>query len=219
VTSASWWPLFGLRIRTGRLELRLPTDADLADLAALAARGIHEPELMPFTQPWTDTSPEQRARSTMQWNWQMRAALKPDDWSLNLAVTWEGTVVGTQEVSAHDFSVLREVSTGSWLGLEYQGQGIGTEMRAAVLWFAFAALGAQYARSGAFSDNASSIAVSRKLGYRDDGFDRLIRRGVPAVSLRFRLDRETWENGAPASAAVDGLEQCLPLLGLTPVAT
>jgi RimJ/RimL family protein N-acetyltransferase len=215
VSSSSWWPLFGLRIRTQRLELRVPTDADLADLAALAARGIHEPERMPFAQPWTDASPEQRALSTMQWNWQMRAALKPDDWSLNLAVVHEGTVVGTQEVGARDFAVLREVATGSWLGQEYQGQGIGTEMRAAVLWFAFAELGAQ---SGAFSDNESSIAVSRKLGYGDDGFDRVVRRGVPAVSLRFRLDRGTWEKSAPASAAVDGLERCLPLLGLEPTA-
>ncbi len=49
---------------------------------------------------------------------------------LELVVVRDGTVVGTQGVGAHDFAVLRQVSTGSWLGRAYQGQGIGTQMRA-----------------------------------------------------------------------------------------
>ncbi|MBY8854139.1 GNAT family N-acetyltransferase, partial [Saccharothrix sp. MB29] len=64
------------------------------------------------------------------------------------------------------FPVLREVDTGSWLGLEHQGKGCGTEMRAAVLLFAFDHLGALAARSSAFDDNLPSHGVSRKLGYR-----------------------------------------------------
>jgi hypothetical protein len=36
------WPLLGLRVRTARLELRLPTEEELADLADLAVRGVHE---------------------------------------------------------------------------------------------------------------------------------------------------------------------------------
>jgi RimJ/RimL family protein N-acetyltransferase len=66
-----------------------------------------------------------------------------------------------------------------WIGLEYQGQGIGTEMRAAVLYLAFAGLGADYALSGAFTDNPASLAVSRKLGYGEDGVDREVRRDKP----------------------------------------
>ena len=31
------WPLFGLRLRTARLELRLPSLADLDELGSLAA--------------------------------------------------------------------------------------------------------------------------------------------------------------------------------------
>lgn len=38
------WPLYGLRIRTPRLELRLPDDALLSDLASVAADGVHAPE-------------------------------------------------------------------------------------------------------------------------------------------------------------------------------
>jgi RimJ/RimL family protein N-acetyltransferase len=212
--SSSWWPLFDLRIRTERLELRPPADADLADLAALAADGVHEPGQMPFMTPWTEESPAERARSTLRWNWQIRGAWKPEDWVLELVVVQDGTVVGTQGLSARDFAVLREVHSGSWLGLKYHGQGIGTAMRAAMLWLVFAGLGAEYACSGAFEDNAASNAVSRKLGYRDDGIDRSVRRGAPVVTRRFRLDRATWASTNPAPATIEGLDACLPLFGL-----
>jgi hypothetical protein len=49
------WPLFDLRVRTPRLEIRFPTDADLYRLNELADLGIHEPSAMPFSIPWTDT--------------------------------------------------------------------------------------------------------------------------------------------------------------------
>jgi hypothetical protein len=41
-------PLFGLRLTTSRLELRLPREDDLADLADLAAGGMHELSARPF---------------------------------------------------------------------------------------------------------------------------------------------------------------------------
>jgi RimJ/RimL family protein N-acetyltransferase len=61
---------------------------------------------------------------------------------LEFAVIRRGAVVGSQGVGGRDFAVLREVHTGSWLGRRYQGQGIGTQMRAAVLHMAFDGLGA-----------------------------------------------------------------------------
>lgn len=92
--------------------------------------------------------------------------------------------------------MLREVGTGSWLGRQYQGQGIGTAIRAAVLALAFDRLGAQFATSAAYPHNAASLAVSRKLGYVRDGRDRHLNRGQPADLIRLRLDRETWPAGA-----------------------
>ncbi len=47
------WPLAGLRVRSGDLELRYMDDADVHALARLAADGVHAPEAMPFTVPWT----------------------------------------------------------------------------------------------------------------------------------------------------------------------
>lgn len=171
------WPLLGLRLNTPRLELRLPTDSELADLASLAAEGVREPDRMPFLVPWTDLPPAERARSVVQHHWLRRGNWAPDNWALNLAVFENGRVVGLQTIAARDFAVLREVTTASWLGARHQRQGIGTEMRAAVLHLAFAGLDALEATSGAFEDNASSFAVSQKRGYEFDGIDRHVVRG------------------------------------------
>jgi RimJ/RimL family protein N-acetyltransferase len=209
-----WWPLAGLRLTTPRLELRVPTDNDLADLASLAAAGVHDPEVQPFTVPWTDATPADRARSTLQYQWSRMASWEPASWSLDLIVVHDGEVVGTQGISAEDFAILREVGTGSWLGQSHHSRGIGTEMRAAVLHLAFAGLGAHYATSGAFTDNVASQRVSRKLGYVEDGIVRQVRRGQPATLLRLRLDRESWQATRKVPVEIIGLEACLAMFGL-----
>jgi RimJ/RimL family protein N-acetyltransferase len=214
-----WWPLAQLRLETPTLELRVPAEPDLYALAGLAAIGVHDPQVQPFGVPWTDASPAERARGTLQYHWRQRGEWTPEKWSLALAVVRDGVVVGTQSMYAKDFAVLREVGTGSWLGLEHQGRGIGTEMRAAVLHLAFAGLGAEYAHSAAFTDNASSLAVSRKLGYADDGIEREVRRGQPAVTQRLRLDRATWQATARPQVTIHGLEPCLAMFGLPAGAT
>jgi RimJ/RimL family protein N-acetyltransferase len=211
---SSRWPLADLRLRTPALELRWPTLADLDALADLAAVGVHDPDVQPFTVAWTDAPPDDRARATLQYHWSQWGSWKPSDWRLELAVARHGAVVGTQGIGARDFAVLREVSTGSWLGRSFQGQGIGTEMRAAVLHLAFQGLGAQYAVSAAFEDNAASIAVSRKLGYRDDGVERHLVRGRPAVMRRLRLTRADWRSTRAVPVEIGGLEPCLPYFGL-----
>jgi RimJ/RimL family protein N-acetyltransferase len=215
--NSDWWPLAGLRLLTPDLELRLGTPGDLDALASLAAGGVHEPDVQPFAFPWTDAPPLQRARSTLQFQWRQWGAWTPEHWSLDLVVLHEGTVVGTQGMSARDFAALREVSTGSWLGLAHQGKGIGTQMRAAVLHLAFEGLGALYATSGAFADNYASLAVSRKLNYADDGIERHVIRGKAATSQRLRLDRDTWQRTRSVPVTVHGFEPCLPMFGLGPV--
>lgn len=210
---SQWWPLAGLKLTTPRLELRVPADQDLEELARLAAKGVHDPDVQPFAFPWTDAAPADRARSTLQYHWLQRAAWKSAKWSLDLVVVDDGAVVGTQGMSATDFSILREVGTGSWLGQAHQGRGIGTEMRAAVLHLAFAGLGARCATSGAFADNIASLAVSRKLGYVDDGIERLVRRGQAATSLRLRLDRATWQATRTVPVQIFGLKPCLAMFG------
>ena len=55
---ASDWPLFRLRLATDRLELRPPTDDEVAELARVARRGIHGDDVMPFANGWTDIQSE-----------------------------------------------------------------------------------------------------------------------------------------------------------------
>lgn len=208
------WPLLGLRLTTARLELRLPCEEELGQLADLAAEGVHEPDRMPFIVPWTDLPPAERARSVVQHHWLRRGNWTPQQWALNLTVFKDDRVVGLQEIAARDFAVLRQVSTASWLGVRHQRQGIGTEMRAAVLHLAFAGLSALEALSGAFEDNPASFAVSTKLGYEQDGTEQYNVRGRRTTMRRLRLPHARWETHRPVPVTITGLAPCLPLFGL-----
>lgn len=204
-----YWPLFDLRINTSRVEIRLPNDDDLVALARLALKGVHDPATMPFLLPWTDERSPHLERGMLQWGWRHRADWSPNNWNFNGAVFVKGVLVGVQSVMAGDFAALRAFKTGSWLGLEYQGQGIGTEMRKAMLYFAFEGLGAREDHSGGFVDNDSSLKVSRSLGYEVSGRRTVLRRGIPTELLELRLDRAVWEPMDNSSIEVSGLEACL----------
>ncbi|CAL9478853.1 Putative succinyl-CoA transferase [Nocardiopsis dassonvillei] len=209
------FPVLGLRVRTPRLELRPPALDDLSDLADVAAEGVHDPAEMPFIHPWTDQSPARRALSVIQHNLGLYSRWTPENWHLPLVVVHEGEVVGLQDMMARDFAITRRVSSGSWLGLAYQGRGIGTEMRAAMLHLAFEGLGAREAASGVVEGNARSERVSRRLGYRDDGTGLYVIRGRATRELRFLLTREDWKAHRPGvPVEVSGLEPCLPFFGL-----
>jgi RimJ/RimL family protein N-acetyltransferase len=207
------WPLKGLRVNTADLELRLPTEDELAELADLAARGVHPPNSRPFLTPWTDLPPAERARHVVQSHWHRLGAWTPQDWALELAVFHHGRPVGIQEMRAQDFTIRREVTTGSWLGLEHQGRGIGTEMRSAILHLAFAELGCVEATTASFTDNLASLGVSRKFGYRPDGITRDILHGRVVVSQRLRLSQQEWELTDHPQVTVSGLQGCVELFG------
>ncbi|MFF3526829.1 GNAT family N-acetyltransferase [Streptomyces rubiginosohelvolus] len=208
------WPLYGLRLRTPRLELRLPGPGLLDELASVAAHGVHDPDRMPFSVAWTDGKPDEVARAVFQHVLGTVAGWSVRDWTLSLGVLHEGEVVGRQDLMGRDFAVRRQVETGSWLGLAHQGQGLGTEMRAAALHLAFAGLGARYAVSAAMTDNLRSLGVSRRLGYVDDGLDTDVVRGAPVTLRRLRLDRARWEAHRSVDVSVEGLDACRAEFGV-----
>jgi RimJ/RimL family protein N-acetyltransferase len=216
VTIKDYWPLFGLRIKTERLELRMPTDDDVLELLEVARGGVHSPSTMPFLVPWTDQAPPEFERSFLQYHWGCRARWSEKSWDLNFVVVVDGKIVGSQGIAATNFGILRTMETGSWLGLEFQGQGIGKAMRSAVVDFAFEHLGAERITSGAFLDNPASQRVSQATGYEANGTNFVIRRGVVAEQVRFVLTKQSWEtNEACALITVEGFEPCRPLFGLT----
>jgi len=212
---ADYLPVYKIRLRTERLELRLPDFDDLAALADRAAEGVHDPDFMPFLMPWTDVEPLQRGRGTILWHFRAVAASTPEKWVLPFVVVHDGKVVGVQEVKGDQIALTREASTGSWLGLAHHGQGIGTEMRAAVLEFIFTGLGAEYATSASLDGNGPSSGVSRKLGYKADGIEHHVVRGVRRQDNRWRLSREDWEAHRKHEVRIEGFgEEARAMLGL-----
>ena len=112
--------------------------------------------------------------------------------------SWMVQVVGVQDINAEHFATLRSVHTGSWLGLAHQGQGLGKEMRQAILHLAFAGLGALEAHSGAFFDNEASLATSRSVGYGANG-EALAPRRAGAGADDQRPHRPGHVGAAPAA--------------------
>lgn len=202
-------PLYRLRVRTPRLELRVPTPVELDELYDVAVAGIHPPEEMPFGVAWTD---DLTRDGFLAYHRRSLAAWSPASWKVDLGVWTEGVLVGVQGLGADDFATKREVATGSWLGAAHQGSGIGTEMRTAIVELAFAHLGAKAVTSSAFESNAASRRVSAKLGYREVGRDTMSPRGDPKPHLLLRLERAEWR-GAPFPVEFEGVEPCLPLFG------
>jgi RimJ/RimL family protein N-acetyltransferase len=201
-------PLWEIRLRTPRLELRLPTEDELVELFHVAEAGIHPADAMPFYVPWTDDLELDAfvAFHHSAWeNW------RPERWSLNLIAFLGGKPIGSQGVEGADFTATRQVETGSWLGAPHQGKGLGTEQRAAVLEFAFEGLGADAALSGSFAHNVKSQRVSEKLGYRRTGTRTMQSRGQPVEHFDYRLERKDW--GSPVAVELSGIEPALPLFG------
>jgi RimJ/RimL family protein N-acetyltransferase len=209
------WPLFDLVIRTPMLELRYIDDESASELMEIAATvGVHPPDFMPFGVPWTRFEPPVLQQQGMQHHWRTRAETSPAKWALSFAVRRDGVLVGSQALAADGFLVTRWFSTGSWLGMPFQGQGTGKEMRAAVLHLGFAGLGAEYAATEAFDDNDASVGVTRALGYTENGYVLVDREGMPGRHLRFVMTRADWQDRRRDDIDIEGLEPCLPLLGL-----
>ena len=208
------WPLYGLRLTTGDLELRYPTEAELPEFADVIERGIHPPDEMPFGIAWTDEPPAKRNVSSYQWWMGSRGRWSVDEWFLTLGVWENGRAVGFQDLRGERFLVARTVGTGSWLGREFQGRGVGRLMRQAVLTLAFDHLGAEVAETEAFLDNPASNRVSLAVGYEPNGFGRLAPRGVARETQRFRLTLEGWRARARPAVNVEGLDRALGLFGL-----
>lgn len=214
------WLLFDLCVRTPRLELRLATDEDISCLAHLTDDIYdRDSDATPPLGDWVDIPAPRRYQETAQYFWKYRAGWTPENWNLACAVLVGGVVIGMQSIGATEFSIRKVVNTGSWLGRVFQGNGIGKEMRAAILHLAFEGLGAIEARSGAVHDNLASLGVSKSLGYVENGNEIASFRGQPVRVVRLRLDRETWLEHRRDDIVIEGLDTCLKMFGVIPMNT
>ena len=138
---------------------------------------------------------------------------RPTPGACRSRVFLDGRPIGVQDLRATNLLTERAIDTGSWLGLAWHGRGYGTEMRAAVLAFAFDHLGAVTARSAAIEGSDASRRVSMKLGYRPDGFGEIAPRGTPVREERFVLDRADFDR-EPWPLTVEGFDACRAMFGL-----
>jgi RimJ/RimL family protein N-acetyltransferase len=208
------WPLFDLEVRTPRLTLRYLDDALAQQLVAVAGRGVHDPAVMPFSVPWTDLPSPQMEREAMRFYWQTRAAVRPESWNLQFAVVVDDDVVGSCGLGAEHFSTLRQFTTGSWLGREFQGRGLGKEFRMAVLTLGFDGFGAEFALTGMWHDNAPSLGVTTSLGYERVGRRRALRRDVPDEQLEYQMSRDHWVTIRRDDITLHGVDAAREFLGL-----
>ncbi|PND56600.1 GNAT family N-acetyltransferase [Mycobacterium sp. ENV421] len=186
------WPLFDLDVVTPRIVLRYVSDELGAALASLAAKGIHDPATMPFTEPWTDVPAPELEHNSLQYYWRNRAETSVQRWNLDLAVLVDGSVVGMCSIHAEDFPDNRRLTTGSWLGLAHQGRGLGKEVRQAALHVIFAGFDADLAVTRAWHDNAASLAVTRSLPYLETVRTVELRRDRPDTMVGFAMTPGRW---------------------------
>ncbi|MFF1884023.1 GNAT family N-acetyltransferase [Pseudarthrobacter sp. NPDC058196] len=211
---SSIWPLFDLRLATPRLELRPITDHDMPAALAAARSGIHEAGRNPFSMPWTELPDDELGPNMGRWYWRCRAESAAENWTLLLGIWHEGKFVGCQDIGAKDFASLKTVSTGSWLQQSVQGRGLGKEMRAAVVLWAFDWLGAEVAESEAAAWNAASLGVSRSLGYELNGVTRKAWGTKVETLQHVRLTPETF-NRPEWKLKVEGHEAAAKFLKVT----
>lgn len=205
-TLVGLWPAAGVRISAGDLEMRWIDDELAVSLALLAGKGIHDEGSMPFQVPWTRGSDRDVARNLLTFQWANRSRVGGELLSLELGVVVDGAAVGIQSATGADWSVLHELETGSWLGRDHQGKGIGRRMRALMLHLCFEELGAEAVVSTAFADNAASNAVSRRTGYELEGSQRVAREGIVAIQNRYRMSRDRWMAVRAANREIVGAD-------------
>jgi RimJ/RimL family protein N-acetyltransferase len=184
-----------------------------ADLPAIAAMFPDDVEQDPGWENFAGLSSQRnRQRLLVQRTWHNRGSWSPSSWCLDLAVAVSGELVGLQALEGDDFAKLRTVDSSSWLSVHARGRGTAVAMCTAILGLAFDHLGAVAAVSSARVDNAPSLAVSRRLGYIENGVSPTDSpRGVVELQ-HLRLTRESW---AAHPVKVTGLDPCLAWFGVS----
>ena len=198
------WPMLGLRVRTGRLELRLPRCTDLVTLTPASYHAGPDTRVGVTFTP-SELLTRELARSIAEWS--------VDRWTLIFgAFKADGRAVGIQCVSAEEFPSSHTFTTPVWVAPSKRGLGYATEMREAVLFLMFNHLRAVTALASPQPDNIASIAISLGLGYASSP-----RLGDDATqeATSLYLSRESWLSQSRPEVRVEGISPCLPLFGFS----
>lgn len=202
----------GIRIEVGDLTLATTREDDLEALAALVPDDVELDPSVP--QLPLQGEAERRGWVLRQTYWRALGVWAPSAWACPFTVTRAGRTVGVQWLESRVWPTAREVDSSSWLVADARGHGTGTAMRRAVLALAFGPLRASAAVSSAWEDNAASLRVSRRLGYRRTHAEAHVHGTRSGTLVHLRLERARWD----ASGFCDGVrlqvpDAVLPLFG------
>ena len=208
----SFWPLFGLVVRTPRLELRLLREDEFADLVELIDGGIHDPGTMPFSFPWTDAEPRRarpggRAVDVAPAGQLVAGQLDPH--VRRVRGRDDSSACRTSEPSTSAPSAPSRPDRGSAGPTRDRVWAVRCGRRSCT--WPSPASAREEALSGAFEDNAASLATSRAVGYEENGEARGHRRDGSGRTIRFRLGRDGWERRRRSDIEILGLEECLDM--------
>jgi len=211
VGASEVWPLFGLRLTAPDVVLRPATESDQVSLAAQVPDDL---ELDPGATRYAVDKALNRRAAVMQGYWSALGTWTTEERVLPMVIVHAGVVVGSQTLEGTRFPEVRTVDSSSWLVPSARGRGWGRQARAAVLALAFADLGAEAAVTSAWRDNHASLAVSRALGYVDNGVSLHPRGDGRGDMLHLRLTRAKWASRRQLSVSVTGFAPCRPYFGL-----
>ena len=100
-----------------------------------------------------------------------RRAAEDSD-AIERAITLGGEFIGFTDAIIKPASVVqreRGYNLGYWLGQPYWGRGYMSEAVRGFIALVFATIPDDTLYSGAFADNAASLRIQEKLGFRHDG--------------------------------------------------
>lgn len=216
MTRVSLYAPLNVLVSTPRLQLRAATDERLEALAPLVAAGKATADPPPWDDPsaFYESDPDERVNRWLQAVWRGRGTVRSDAWRLSFVAFVHDEPVGQQDLTGHDFNDFGTVESSSWVAAGRRGQGIGTEMRAAILHLAFEGLGAREAHSEGAVDNAGSNTVSERLGYERNGLAWATHQGKPVLGQRWRLTREDWLTGRRSDIGLTDVAKCREVLGI-----
>lgn len=215
------WPPFGLRIYASDtthpgIELRVMRDEDIAAIAGVAAEDIYGADIPDYAFPWLFKPGMNTPAAAAQFRWTNRAQLRPEKWSLDFIVreVHSGEILGTIDARAQDFAMAREIATGSWVFHRFQGQGVGTLIRHAVVAFGLDYLGTQAMTTSWVAQNEASARVSQKLGYQvvSEGEEKAGPQNSSQRHVIARVEADTYKRPDDLHVEVFGLSQ--QLLGM-----
>ncbi|MFL6126109.1 GNAT family N-acetyltransferase [Actinophytocola sp.] len=200
------WParLGPLHVGAGVLEVRKPRLSDASAWSRIRRRDRRHLETWEPTTPgdW-DTN-----NAALAWpgQWSTLRALARRGMSLPFVITVDGQLAGQVTVGNVVRGSLCSAWIGYWVGTHAVGGGVATAAAALVVVHSFVAAGLPRRVATVRPENAPSIRVLTKLGFREEGLFRryLDVAGMWRDHLCFALTTEDIPNGLVSRLVAEG---------------